>query len=342
MLASAAMSERVLKCPQCSAPLRPPSRFARSTVCPYCSATVLIDPAAVSAARYHAARIEWEDSARHGFENVCHIRSGAWAIGRRLGGSDRSDVFAAVRARWPTERAVVKVLRSINLAGFDHEWEVLSGLQSSDAAGADSLRHRLPGPIAHGVILDGLYAGRSALVLEWAHGFHYTLDDARTASRRGIAPAAAPWLWRRILEALSLVHRSGYVHGAVVPAHVLIETGEHGARLIGFGRATRAGKRLDPPSASHPITPFVPPGARASIATPQLDIEMSARCVVWALGGDPKKGEMSAWVPEPFAQLLRAAIASGVGDAWTWRERIGTVAVEAFGPPAFHPIKLPD
>src|SRR5437899_11708221 len=129
------MAERVLKCPVCSGPLSP-SRFARSVVCSYCGATVQLDEATVSAARFRDALRAWDDPARH--RGSLWIGDGHWALEVLLARGEISDVHAARRARWPTERVVLKVLRDRRAAAlFAHEWEILRELHRSEASGAD-------------------------------------------------------------------------------------------------------------------------------------------------------------------------------------------------------------
>jgi hypothetical protein len=118
---------------------------------------------------------------------------------------------------------------------------VLAELQESDAPGAPSFTARLPQPILHGEVTGGSLPGAKVILLRWADGFVHTFEDVRRAYPRGIEPRPSIWIWRRILELLAFVHASGFVHGAVLPPHLLIEQGEHGVRLVGFRAADYAG-----------------------------------------------------------------------------------------------------
>jgi hypothetical protein len=200
------MTERALKCPQCNAPLPPAGRFARSVVCHFCNTTVLLDEQAISVARFRAAFADWNSPARHGFTRWISIGAmvgeSHWALGDIVGRGEISDVYAAQRARWPTERALVKVLRDRrDAASFDHEWEVLTALQGSPTAGAETFTLRLPQPIAHGDVSPGSAgtagtpAGSRALVLRWADGFVHTFEDVARAcpgeALKPISPGSA-------------------------------------------------------------------------------------------------------------------------------------------------------
>jgi hypothetical protein len=335
-------TERALKCPQCNAPLAP-SRFARSAVCPFCGSTVMLDEQGVSAERFRAAFRAWNSPETHGYADWVSLGDSHWAKGPLIAQGEISDIHAAARARWPTERALLKILRDPRDApGFDHEWEVLTALQRSDAAGAASLTSRLPQPIARGEITVGALAGTRAMVFRWASGFVHTFEDARRAYPQGIEPRASIWIWRRILEALAFVHASGFVHGAVLPPHLLVEEGEHGVRLVGFRAADRAGEPLrEVSSRFEPVYPRDVLADRRLAAA--MDIAMSARCVAALLGGDPASGEVPRSVPAPLAlEIARASSLRGDagGEAWRLRARLGTLANEIFGAPAFCPLTI--
>ncbi|HZI07967.1 MAG TPA: hypothetical protein VEZ71_28365, partial [Archangium sp.] len=130
------MAERVLKCPQCNAPLAP-GRFARSAICSFCGATVQVDPSAVSAARFREALQAWNLPANHGYTDWWTLGDSHWAPDGLIAHGELSTVYAARRARWPTERVLLKVLRNRDDAPlFEHEWDILEELQRSTAAGA--------------------------------------------------------------------------------------------------------------------------------------------------------------------------------------------------------------
>jgi hypothetical protein len=150
-------------------------------------------------------------------------------------------------------------------------------------------------------------------------------------------------VWRRILEVLAFLHGEGLVHGAILPCHLLVEDGEHGVRVVGLGCADRPGTPLravvDRFAAHYPAP--LTSSRRLSIAA---DLAMSARCLVGALGGDPGQGSVPSRVPAPLAAVLREIATAEAADpdaAWVLRERLGGLAREVFGPPAFCPLEMP-
>jgi hypothetical protein len=144
---------------------------------------------------------------------------------------------------------------------------------------------------------------------------------------------------------LSFIHNSGMVHGAVLPPHLLVQENEHGVRLVGFSAAGHLGGKLR--TLSHRYESFYPQSARSlSSLTAQLDLTMSARCIVALLGGDPETGSLPRAVPPRLARLvqqiaLAQPASSARGDAWSLREELGGIAREVFGSPQFIPIVMP-
>ena len=337
--------EHAIMCPQCNAPLAPHS-FAHSVVCSYCSATVRLDESSVSAAIFHNAFLVWNSPESYGIPSWVSIGASHWAIDKCIAHGDISDVYIGKRARWPTEIAILKILREpqdVNL--FDNEWETLKALQQSKAPGADTFTMLIPEPIIHGDITTGSFAGRRVSIFRWESGFHHTFNEVIQAYPQGIPPRASIWIWRRILEILSFIHTSGMAHGAVLPSHLLIQENEHGVRLVGYSFAGQLGNKLR--TTSWGYKSFYPQPTRSfSTLTAQLDIAMSARCMVSILGGNPETASLPKTVPTPLADIIqRIALSKPTStaskDAWIIREELGEVAKEIFGPPQFIPIVMP-
>jgi hypothetical protein len=339
------MAERALMCPQCNGPLSP-GRFARSVVCSYCGATVTLDEASVEAARYRRAFADWDAPASHGLSSWLEVEKTRWAPGALVARGEISDVYAAIRARWPTERALAKVLRdAADQPLLDHEWAVLAEIRSRTPDSAAAMLARIPEPIAHGRVSAGAYAGRYVMVVHAASGFQHTLDDVRRAFPTGIPPQSSIWVWRRILEVLAFLHERDLAHGAVLPRHLLVETNEHGLRMVGFSAADRPGAPLR--TMVEDASAFYPASRGPRTVSPRSDVAMSARCLAFLLGGDPATASVPASVPGALAALVRetatAGSAEGGGrlDAWPLREQLGTLAREVFGPPKFCPLVVP-
>ncbi len=330
---------QALLCPQCGAPLSP-SRFAHSVTCTYCGTTVQLDPSQVSAARFHEAYRLWNAPQTHGFSTWLSLGDAHWAVEHLLGQGEIAEVYAGRRARWPTELVVLKVARQADKTSLlENEWRVIQTLQHSTAAGAEVFNRLLPQPVMHGQVTAGLFSGRKVSIFRRQYGFRHSLQAVMQQYPHGIPPRSSIWLWRRILELLSFLHASGIVHGAILPAHVLVQEDDHGATLIGFGHAGRIGdKAPEGPADSGPFIPQPGPGPLA----PSLDLAMSARTVIAALGGDPASTSLPPAVPAPLTETLqrvaRLEPTARSESAWDLREMLGSLAKLVFGPPQFCPL----
>jgi len=337
--------EHAIMCPQCNAPLAP-HRFARAVVCSYCGATVQLDESSVSAAEFHKAFRIWNSPQSYQIQSWLSLAENYWAIDECIAHGDISDVYTGQRARWPTELVVIKLLRDRkDIALFDNEWDALQGLQRSEAPGVDTFTTLLPQLIAHGYISAGSYAGQRVSVFRWISGFHHTFEDVIKAYPQGIPPRASIWVWRRMLEILSFIHNSGMVHGGVLPSNLLIQENEHGVRFVGYSAAGPFGDKLR--TISPRYESFYPKSARTGSAlTPQLDLVMSARCIVALLGGNPADGSLPSTIPAKLSRLIQRIALTDLNnstneDAWTIREELGAIAKEVFGAPQFIPIVMP-
>jgi hypothetical protein len=332
--------EHALICPQCNAPLAP-SRFAQTVICSYCGTTVKFDDTAISVERFHKAFRAWNAPESYPIPAWFSIGDSYWGTGESITGGDISDVYAGLRARWPTELVVIKILRDRrDVMPFDREWEALQILQQSNAPGADFFSTLIPQPVIHGDISKGVHAGQRANIFRWSSGFNHAFEEVMRVYPQGIPPRASIWVWRRILEVLSFIHNSGMVHGAVLPSHLLVQDNEHGVKLVGYSAADRAGVKLQTISSRY--ASFYPKSMRSLSA--QLDITMSARCMIAILGGNPEAGTLPKAVPSRLTRLMQQIAepaASTKTDAWSLREELGVIAQEVFGAPQFTPIVMP-
>jgi serine/threonine protein kinase len=338
--------QKALMCPQCNAPLTP-HRFASSIVCAYCGATVKLDEASVSAESFHQTYRAWNSPLSYSIPAAVSIGESHWAIDRFLANGEISAVYAARRARWPTELAVLKVLREQQSTDlFENEWQVIRELQKSTARGAENFLALIPQPILHGRITGGQHTGQFCSLFRWASGFKHTFDAVQKAYPQGVPPRASIWMWRRILEVLSFLHASGVVHGAVLPPNLLVQENEHGVRLIGFSLAGPAGQKL--PHVPMGFEAFYPPAGKShQTLTPQLDLVMSARCIAAVLGADLLLSSVPPGLPASLVRLIQDVAQGGISQlaaetAWGLRTRLGQIADDAYGAPEFVPIAMPD
>ncbi len=337
--------EHALICPQCNAPLTP-HRFAHAVVCSYCGTTVQLDELSVYAALFREAFRVWNAPQSYQVSSWLSIGDRYWAIDGLIAHGDISDVYSGRLARWPTELVILKLLRDPQDAGlFDNEWKTLQILQKSESRGADTFTRLIPQPVAHGSITAGSFAGRRVSIFRWASGFLHTFEEVLQVYPQGIPPQASIWVWRRILEVLAFIHNSGMVHGAVLPAHLLVQENEHGVRLVGYSQAGPQNSGLHAIASEDKI--FYPQPIQSWVnLTPELDLAMSARCIAAILGGNAETASLPQAVPAPLAEIIKRFALSRPGDnsgvdAWDVREELGRIANQVFGPPRFIPIVMP-
>jgi hypothetical protein len=341
------MPIEVHKCPSCAAPVPPGT--SPLVACAYCGSTLSNVPAATWSSPKgplppDPAAERWDDHAlpRLGVAGRLYVLLGL------LGRGESCDVFLARRDSRLTEMVVIKVLRALSDRDLlEREWRTLEALSKSDAKGSDYFATLLPQRVGHGPVAtpDGL--ARKASVFRWRSGFQHTLEEVFDAHPHGIDPRTAVWMWKRVLELLGWVHKSGWIHGAILPQHVLVHPRDHGVVLAGWSCASRAGTSDRLPATSAAARAFYPEDAWSSgTVSPAIDIAMTARCFIRALGGDPARGTLPLSVPEPLGVLLAthadpSESADRTDDAWTLLERVGEAGKLVYGEPRHHPFVMP-
>ncbi len=296
-------------CPQCNAPLEV-HRFGLTTVCKYCGANIILSEAVILAKEFRKAYKVWNKPENYGILSYISLGESHWALNHKIAEGENNTVYSGLRARFPTELAIIKILHNPKGATqLKNEWDALSELKKSNAPGAEFFTRSIPQPIAHGKLTGSNFNGQLASIFRWRAGFHYNFEQVRHAYPNGIEPRASIWVWRRILETLSFLHANGWVHGAVTPAHLLVQENDHGIFLIGYGHATRNGN-------------------------PQNDLSQSAKAVMHLLNLNQ--------TPQPIVDVLeRVASNRRVEDAWEIRDEIGSLADRIYTKPKFCPIPMP-
>ena len=251
----------------------------------------------------------------------------------------------AYRGRWVVrlgERVVIKVLSSLSDADrMRHEWSVLNQLRASRRSGFEHYISRLPTPIAMGPLSQA--PDRLAVAYGWKSGFVHTLEEVGRQHPRGVPGPITVWILKRLLEQLGWVHRAGVVHGAVVPAHVLVHPRDHGAVLIGWSLASpwvvgRPRPLVAIPKRWHKMYPSQKP--QDVLATPGLDVAMACQCAQTIGGWTSAVDKPFSGLPAPLRAILERGATGRVEDAWALRDELVAASREAYGPPAYNPLKM--
>lgn len=324
-------------CPNCGAPIDP-TRVVGVVRCGFC-AVLLTEKAGI-----------WHSTAPppHDEELRCPERERFWFDGCRyavlgqLARGEGSDVYLSRRDGRLSDLVVVKALRSlddVDLLAREHE--VLADLEKSSVKGASHFSRLIPQRVGQGTArlgMRGQGGDQKVAIHRWRSGFVHTFDDVLRAHAGGIAPEASVWIWKRTLEILGWMHHSGWIHGGVLPPHILVHARDHGVALVGLSRAVPPGKPL--PAFSSTLRAYYPDAVwNGAPATEATDITMSARAVLHILGRNLLRAPPS--VPAPLARLLEEYAQGEGDDAWSVRDRVDAVAKQVFGPPKFVPFGMP-
>lgn len=319
----------------------PPPPATRTSRCGYCSALLAPGPGGWQPAAIDAHPEPLLDPHLH----RVWVGGHRYALLGRIAQGESTDVFLARRDGRLTERVLIKFLRTDGDEDLlDNERRVIEALEKSRYQGAPYFVPLLPQRVDSGLARlgkNGNEGEKRASVVRWRSGFVHSMNDVFTTHSSGIIPEASVWMWKRMLEMLGWVHKSGFVHGAILPQHTLLHARDHGVVFVGWSAATAIGKNILAlnPKAREYYPDFVWQGAPA---IPRTDIAMSARIVLKALGG--KVDRAPSRVPEPLARLLEGH-ANGTGhlpdDAWATRDDLDNTARQVFGPPKFFPFSMP-
>ena len=305
-------------------------------VCEYCKSEVVLDRYVVKASEYRGALSDYLRVDEAGKFEVAGV---SYRLRRQIAAGHSSDVWLAERATRLGERVVIKMLRAAeDRVLLEHEQAVLRDLERSTERGYDYFTTLLPQRVALG---QGARTGETptpCAVFREPTGFAHTLLDVQRAFPDGCDPRHLVWIWRRILELLSWVHRSGKIHAAVLPAHVLLNARDHAARLVGWACTAPAGTSLSLAAATD--LDVYPEGELAGGAiSPRTDLAMTARGLLKVFG--QRVDAAPPHFPPSLAALLeREASGAGEIDAWRLSEEVSAVARESFGPPKFVALNL--
>lgn len=74
--------------------------------------------------------------------------------------------------------------------------------------------------ISESFLFDDRKAKRRVNVMENFNGF-YNVEEIKKRLPKGVDGRTIVWMWKRLLVLLEWVNKSGYIHGAVLPPHVM-------------------------------------------------------------------------------------------------------------------------
>ncbi len=151
----------------------------------------------------------------------------------------------------------------------------------------------------------------------------------------GLDPRDVVWMWRRALLAVGFAHRSGLVHGAVVPANVLVEPVQHGLVLTGWTSSVRLGEPLRAVPAAYRDWYPAEVTARAG-ATAEIDVVLLTRTMS-ELMGERAPAALRAFTRGCTTPSGRAR----PSDAWRLLDELTELVERLYGPRRFRPFPAP-
>ncbi len=267
--------------------------------------------------------------------------SRSYRVGPRVARGDLCDVYASHGSAGAP--LVLKVLGRPSDADLAlNESRVLGRL--APAGTPDRRFHRYLPRLVDSFVLRGASGGERRVNVLPHFADHVSLEEVLAAHPAGLDLRDVAWMLKRLLAGLGFVHRRGFVHGAVVPPHVLVHPVEHGARLVDFCYAVDTGTRIA--ALSPAWRAFYPPEVTAKQpATPATDIAMAAACAVALLGGDVTARTVPSRVPAPLATFLRCCLAPSPArrpdDAWQLHEELDELLLRLVGEPRYRPLAMP-
>lgn len=181
---------------------------------------------------------------------------------------------------------------------------------------------------------------------------YITVKQILEACPQGIDFRDLVWMFKRTLVGAGFAHEKGFVHGALLPPHILVHPIAHGAKLVDWSYAVEPPDRLNPSRDAHiralsiDYADYYPPEViERKDASPATDIYMIAKCAVALLGGNVKTNAMPRAVPPEIQGFLKTCLASAPNmrppNAWDLHEEFDDLLLKLVGKPKYRPFSLP-
>lgn len=192
-----------------------------------------------------------------------------------------------------------------------------------------------------------LVDGDFGTVFQHLDGF-YNLLEVKDHYPDGVNPKDMAWMFRRLLVVLGFTHQAGYIHGAVLPQHVMIHPEKHGLVLIDWSQAAWQGTDDLDGDEFAPIPASIgwyPHEAKVELHGPWTDIFMAANLMSWLMGGDAESVMLPRVIEREyrvfFNTLLHQDYRQRPRDAWYILENFDALIERMYGRRKFHPFHIP-
>ena len=184
--------------------------------------------------------------------------------------------------------------------------------------------------ISNSFAIDGGGSDRSCHVFEYNPEL-YSLVQVHE-KYPDLDPRHWAWMFKRILVSLAWTHKQGYVHGAVLPEHILVNRETHGAKLIGWSHSVKVGE----------VITSIPGGEKDQYpqsvidkqpATPEIDLYMVGQLGKWMLGNQLQENSNSQI--RSYLRAFSLPKAKLPGGAWDFHVLLDEILQRMYGKPKF-------
>ncbi len=174
----------------------------------------------------------------------------------------------------------------------------------------------------------------------------FSLEEIRSVYPNGLDFRDVVWMYKRMLIGLGFAHHRGFVHGAVLPPHVLVHPVNHGARIVDWSYAVKHDGKARIRALSKVYRTFYAPEVeRKAPAMPATDIYMATKCFVAMLGGDVATGKVPDSVPQPIQSFIAGCLlanpSSRPDDAWKLHDELKDILEVVVGKSKYRPLAMP-
>jgi serine/threonine protein kinase len=268
-------------------------------------------------------------------EAVLKSRTGVYKVHKEYRVGEVADLFLGETDKG--QKCLLKVVRHPSENDLlDFEARTLAELHKQTGDKAKTFQKYLPKLLDSFPLIEG-GKHRRVNVLDVAEDY-VSLAEIHAAYPDGIDPRDAAWMIRRVFEVLGWIHELGYVHGAVLPEHVLVHPTGHGARLVGWSYAVKTGQRLLAVSALR--KDMYPPSVMSrKPATPVLDVQLVRECATILLSD--KNGLLRADVPKALSAFLTKCKSGKVLDGWDAYREYNEVLKKCYGKREYRAFAMP-
>ena len=284
-------------------------------------------PQEAQAERCFRMLMDWRDKADAGLEEV-KSKTHTYRLVRVVGTGDISAVYYAATGSEPYAIKIPRVANCNNLLA--KEAEILRQLQEYAVGDKEVFGKYLP------VLTDSFTVDRRRInAFKWVEG--YASAEIIKSRFPALDPRHCAWMLRRLLEVLGYVHECGWVHGAVLPPHLLFHPTGHGVLLLDWIHAEKVGSPIKTVPAA--FRDWYPADTlKRGPAGPALDIYSACRTIAW-LAGWGGAGPLPKSIPARFAAFLRGCLLESPHarpqNAWEAHEELSAALKKDFGKPKY-------